>query len=543
MDSSSNSTSINSGGGNSKKLVIGVSNKNAGESFPAADGEKIKMTLLSSPGWKQRPLTLASATDGTSDNRNAHDNGNYDEENNWTVASRSEAPFPPSSVGSTSRSMIDDTTTTTSSSASGNSGSSVTPGAVAVVGQGARAGANERSRTIVTDDDVRLVAELTDDVSQRVKDQVEEVLGNLPDADVVTLMPMSRKIGYSCLNMAIAIVIAVLVTVSITKRQPKVDLEDVLTSLYYNDEDGEPIDIHVVEKVIDGRGDGGFIRSTPQFDAFQWLIEQDKVTNNLLKELEKKGVTDVNDGSIIQQQIIERFVLATVYFTTNGPKWRKSYSFLSTTESVCDWNEEALNKNETAEIIGGITCDISNNSIVAIDLCTNNNVRVVFDPKYPKLNLTIFVHSVSFHKICAAINNLNGTIPMELSFLTWNQELNLAANNLHGSIPKVLGHPQSRLTTLSLGLNELTGKIPDEIGSNLKELEGFSIYTNEMSGTIAKSLTMLPNLESLVLSTNQLEGTIPDFKPHSSMQYINIRENRLTGTIPWSTLSKLARLT
>ena len=154
--------------------------------------------------------------------------------------------------------------------------------------------------------------------------------------------------------------------------------------------------------------------------------------------------------------------------------------------------------------------------------------------------LSILFH---FHKNYAAINNLNGTIPMELSFLTWNQKLNLVANNLHGSIPKVLGHPQSRLTALSLGLNELTGKIPDEIGSNLKELEGVSIYTNEISGTIPKSLTMLPNLESLVLSRNQLEGTMPDFKPHSSMQYINIRENRLTGTIPWSTLSKLARLT
>lgn len=73
--------------------------------------------------------------------------------------------------------------------------------------------------------------------------------------------------------------------------------------------------------------------STPQFAALQWLSDTDPanlpVENTPLATLQK------------------RFILATLYFATNGASWTQQYNFL-TEGDICSWNDGGLQ---------GVRCD------------------------------------------------------------------------------------------------------------------------------------------------------------------------------------------
>ena len=135
-------------------------------------------------------------------------------------------------------------------------------------------------------------------------------------------------------------------------------------------------------------------------------------------------------------------------------------------------------------------------------------------------------------------NDLNGTIPSELGYLTYLEVLYLSENQLSGTIPSALGI-LSNLTELSLWSNELTGIIPPELGK-LANLEVMYLGDNELSGTIPTELGNLTNLEDLGLYSNKLTGVIPaELSNLINLEWLVLTENRLSGPIP----PKLDRLT
>jgi hypothetical protein len=87
------------------------------------------------------------------------------------------------------------------------------------------------------------------------------------------------------------------------------------------------------ERLLPIFGDLVSDQSTPQFEALSWLAESDPA--NLPVES--------TPLSTLQQ----RFILATLYFATNGESWTQQYNFLTETD-ICNWNDETLN---------GVTCD------------------------------------------------------------------------------------------------------------------------------------------------------------------------------------------
>jgi len=64
-------------------------------------------------------------------------------------------------------------------------------------------------------------------------------------------------------------------------------------------------------------------QSTPQFEALQWLADTDPA--NL----------SVDNTPLFSLQA--RFIVATLYFATNGVSWTNQCNFL-TASDVCDWN-------------------------------------------------------------------------------------------------------------------------------------------------------------------------------------------------------------
>jgi hypothetical protein len=145
--------------------------------------------------------------------------------------------------------------------------------------------------------------------------------------------------------------------------------------------------------------------------------------------------------------------------------------------------------------------------------------------------ITVENHTVT--KIGLFINNLLGTIPIEIGNLTNLKDLNLSDNSLSGSIPTQLSSLID-LEYLNLFNNQLSGGIPLEL-FNLINLLELRLDGNQLSGTIPKEFENLSGLQTLYLSFNQLSGSIPpEFGNLSNLQILHLEGNWIAGKIPTS---------
>ena len=120
-------------------------------------------------------------------------------------------------------------------------------------------------------------------------------------------------------------------------------------------------------------------------------------------------------------------------------------------------------------------------------------------------------------------NDLAGALP-DLSALASLEELHLQRNGFSGSI--VSARLPTGLVDLNLGRNELTGAIPNLSG--LTNLEELSLVRNELTGNIPSTLNALTSLRRLNLWQNQLAGAVPDLSS-TSLETFHAGRNELTG--------------
>jgi Leucine-rich repeat (LRR) protein len=222
--------------------------------------------------------------------------------------------------------------------------------------------------------------------------------------------------------------------------------------------------------------------STPQYKAIQWLAKEEDANMTL-------------DSSITDPDIvINRYVLAVLYFSTQGPSWHDQLGFLGQS-SVCKWK--------------GVTCRDNNPAIIT--------------------------------RLSIAPNGLDGTIPLEIEAFSPSLEVlelftsdshGLVANNLKGTIP-ASWKGFSYLKRLGFDSNQLSGTIPHWIGQSPKLLDVF-LSGNFLTGTIPSSVTQLPSIENLGIGDNLLTGTIPEFPLRSNIKDIYLAVNMLEGSLPAS---------
>lgn len=106
-------------------------------------------------------------------------------------------------------------------------------------------------------------------------------------------------------------------------------------------------------------------------------------------------------------------------------------------------------------------------------------------------------------------NQFIGTISEDISKLNGLSRLTLGPNLFTGTIPSTISS-LSRLSYLSArGIKGLSGRIPAGFGFKLTNLQEIIISDTGIEGSIDTSFGMLPNLEILEFSKNQLRSTIP----------------------------------
>ena len=215
--------------------------------------------------------------------------------------------------------------------------------------------------------------------------------------------------------------------------------------------------------------------SSPQFAALQWLLEEDEF--------------EVCPNS---RNLEQRFVVAVLYFATNGSGW-KSCSSGSDNEN-CDRKAFLSSGHECGW--GGVHC--------------TNTGKI------------IWLHMDE--------NNMVGSLPDELGGLTSLEEIIMDDNKLSGQIPGSLGSIAT-LQVIDLDNNTLSGELPENLfsASSLKVLD---IDHNALTGTLSTKFGQLTNLYFLQLDMNSFTGGIPsELAGLNDLKYLSFFKTTLDGPI------------
>ncbi|KAJ3708118.1 hypothetical protein LUZ61_011823 [Rhynchospora tenuis] len=148
---------------------------------------------------------------------------------------------------------------------------------------------------------------------------------------------------------------------------------------------------------------------------------------------------------------------------------------------------------------------------------------------------------------------LAGPLAPELGLIEHLRHVELSGNSLNSTIPSTFFNA-TELRILSLADNLISGEIPAPVPGRLIDLQVLNLSANGIVGILPNGITLLPNLtflslsnnylsgelpsggfaslESLDLSCNLMNGSIPADLGTKNLKLLNLSSNRLTGQIP-----------
>ena len=212
---------------------------------------------------------------------------------------------------------------------------------------------------------------------------------------------------------------------------------------------------------------------TPQNAALNWLATTDQ----------RQLVPD-------DPHLIQRYVLATLYFATNADEWPTGDG----------WTDPAVESGTGEEIFGIVNDGISDQAVVV-----PNSQLVPPQPPPGKGGWKKVHHFLSDMHECdwsegggvrscddkgyvtdlSLWNNLRGRIPSELGQLTQLKVLYLQRNHLVGTLPETFGNLVN-LQYLGLAHNRISGTVPSHVFGNMLRLKTVSLEKNEITGNIRR---------------------------------------------------------
>lgn len=174
------------------------------------------------------------------------------------------------------------------------------------------------------------------------------------------------------------------------------------------------------------------------------------------------------------------------------------------------------------QFTGGIPLSKWSSNLQSLDL-SNNKLSGYLDSQ-------TLVQLFRLTQLNLSYNQLNGMIPQKLFTSSSVTTLVLSHNQFTGLIPRVRPDMVPPLQILDLSSNNLFGPIPDTIGIYTR-LTFLSLSVNRLRGSIPWQLSNLSQLHDLDLSSNLLNGSIPGDLP-AGLKHLNVSGNNLSGTVP-----------
>jgi len=260
------------------------------------------------------------------------------------------------------------------------------------------------------------------------------------------------------------------------------------------------------------------IYRSAQFRAFEWVYNS-----------EANGISD--------EQIVQRWVLASFYYATNGDGWIDKTGWMEPMEHECQWY--------------GVTC--LDGKVAKLELKQNRLVGEII-PEITLFASTLYVLSLGNDYDAAGDkkNELVMSLPSFLSDLPSLSYLNLENVGLTSSIPKDLFSSWTHLESLYLNGNDITGTLPQSI-KHLSSIEVMMLGGNNIGGRIISEVGELVSLKVLSLENNfrkdvsSKRGFITSVPAEigqlTNLETLNLADNALSGLVPQlSNLISLRRL-
>ena len=234
---------------------------------------------------------------------------------------------------------------------------------------------------------------------------------------------------------------------------------------------------------------------SPQRLAFEWLWDDG---------------SDQMKMTYSELEIMQRYVLATLYYATNGAGWNDPLGFLSPQQPVCEW-------------------DVSDGYIPTWHkrLLRSLSEHEFHNPCNEFGSLT----SLSIGKWSG--NDLSGTLPAELSLLTDLQTFRFGGERaLYGTLPTELGR-LTKLRDFAVFGSQISGPIPSEFGS-FELLDYFDVSNNHLQGELPTELGRMTHLDLFSIAQNPgIIGTIPtEYGGMRNLESFTVHATGLTGIFP-----------
>uniref|UniRef100_A0A7S2LVI8 Leucine-rich repeat-containing N-terminal plant-type domain-containing protein n=2 Tax=Leptocylindrus danicus TaxID=163516 RepID=A0A7S2LVI8_9STRA len=235
----------------------------------------------------------------------------------------------------------------------------------------------------------------------------------------------------------------------------------------------------------------------------------------------------------------QRDGLMALYQSTGGYQWKYSKNWMSEEIPFCEWY--------------GVTCDNGDSidpAVIAIDLELNDMkgtlpTELAFLSSLQRLNLkqnyltgslpeNIWSSwSESIRDLVLYTNDLTGTISSKIGMLQQLKKCNIFENFFSGSIPSELGLLSDNLELVKMHYNAFSGEIPSELGMLNHTLKELSLHDNDLTGTLPSEIGSLAGLSYLYLSINSFSGEIPtELGKMKHLQEFSVEDNSLSGTLP-----------
>ncbi|XP_027357255.1 receptor-like protein EIX2 [Abrus precatorius] len=129
-------------------------------------------------------------------------------------------------------------------------------------------------------------------------------------------------------------------------------------------------------------------------------------------------------------------------------------------------------------------------------------------------------------------NSFIGPIPYSFNQLINLQSVDISSNKLDRmiSVGKEWSSIMPRLEFLNLSNNQINGSLPGNMGHIMPNLHTLILKSNQISGSIPVSLCQVM-IGYLELSNNNLSGEIPNCGNHN-LFHLNLANNQINGTLP-----------
>eukprot|EP00536_Pseudo-nitzschia_multiseries_P006446 jgi/Psemu1/304126/fgenesh1_kg.136_\ len=243
---------------------------------------------------------------------------------------------------------------------------------------------------------------------------------------------------------------------------------------------------------------------SPQSEALEWLL-----------------VSNIDIDTYSQEQLMQRFAMATFFISTNGYNWSNNDGWLSE-QNECFWYQTKNYRDP---------CDTSGR-LVNLEL-DGNGVSGSLPPELALLSnsLTRLDLAKNVRGDTSKDKFLQGTLPSEIGLLTTLKYMSLRKQQMTGRIPDEVGK-LSLLTVLDLESNKFEGPLMAKIGE-FQKLNNLYLGSNRLSGALSSDFGRLQFLVNLDLSGNRFSSTLPsELGKLSYLQSLSLGNNRITGTIP-----------